>query len=527
MSNLLDLSSRGWRHIRNDDVAAALSEVGAASSKILDTIDVSYNKLSVIDLLRLPSNLKSVCASHNRITDLFTALPMNVWCDGNHSNDDDDDGGCRAVTSLDVSFNSIRHIAALPRSPSSLPSYHSLESLDLSNNDITSIDVDLSVVVPNLRTLVLDGNCLVRLPRAWPSGLEVLSVKSNELTTWQDVRFLAVAADTLTYLSLEDNPLHSRVAFSVAPFLVWLLPKLEVLDGRDLTDGGEASAATDVAIACQHLFRDVHGVLDDALVGLLDEGREPELETYLTERIASARTMLLMKPKLARIPTQPSGVTPGAADVTTTDSGDVAAAVVPDDVAVELEIVNEKIRKLKDAVYRLYRADMQRRTAAVVTIQRYFRGYRERRRAGDVSASLTVPHHALVRFYNRYCAQCAVRVQKVWRGHRARVGYRKLLEAWAPYRRAFELRAAIPLQRIGRGLLQRRRLGNVNVVMQVRQLSRELRGLQNMVLRLVTSQQRLGGASARDPHHDVNVGAEVRRGRNTSSVEDSPYSVEC
>lgn len=454
-----DLSAKGLRRLDpNTDLVEAHFSLHST------TLDLSYNKLTSFGPGILPMNsVMRVIISHNRIASLQEALPLETWGyseGGSAGTSETPHTNNHNVTHVDLSYNSIKEVRG---SMQDAACYLFVTYLDLSNNNIAQC-IGMSAVLPNLTTLILDDNCLEHVPYDLPLSLMVLRLNGNQLGSWYELRALACLAETLQILALVDNPFHGEddaLAVFYRPYLLWLCPSLHTLDGT------ATEATVEAEIAAKVLFRDLTtGRIDPSLVTLMDDGQELALRQHLHE--AATRPL----------PQRDSFPNP---------SPEEATQMVSSETAIEVEVLKTRVQKLHDTVLRLFLADMRRRDAAAVVLQRHYRGYSLRRAVGGKVPTVP-PLLILLRYHIRIQHRSATKIQKVYRGVVARRGYKRLLAAWLPYKDKFERTVTRLLQRCGRGLHWRRKVQAANVMMMVRGLVVEVRGLQNMMLRFLKNQ---------------------------------------
>lgn len=228
---------------------------GLQGCALLERVDLSYNRLPRLDSLALLTRIRVLVLSHNGIKRLDLRgreVPHLETLDASHNQI--------------VSVDGIAHLTRL-------------EHLNLAHNRLTSF-VDLQANKA-LKSCNLDGNLITSLataPVALPSSLQTLTLANNSVSDILSAKLLA-NLDALHELDLSGNAaLDTARSWNLnhRPFVLFLLPTLQVLDGQ-------AISAHDASLS-RTLFCDETGELVDMFVRLLQPGMESELLEHLLAR---------------------------------------------------------------------------------------------------------------------------------------------------------------------------------------------------------------------------------------------------
>ncbi|GAQ81770.1 hypothetical protein KFL_000900260 [Klebsormidium nitens] len=147
-----------------------------------------------------------------------------------------------------------RGLVALP----ALGRQSGLTAVDLSNNSIAGLE---------------------SAPEELPDDLQMLSLAGNKLSDLCHLKYLT-ACTSLIDLDISGNPVTdgaARIGFDLRPFLLFLLPRLQRLNGQDVRQARLLEAS-------RTLFTDARGRLSDRLLEMLDDGRQVELTHYLSQQ---------------------------------------------------------------------------------------------------------------------------------------------------------------------------------------------------------------------------------------------------
>lgn len=140
--------------------------------------------------------------------------------------------GCEHLRRLSLSGHAIKRIT-------NVDVLIDLAFLDLSNNRITAIEG----VFPlgSLQVLNLSRNDIAALPPALHRlrSLHTLDLSYNRIDGLQHVRVLA-DMPALRHLSLAGNPLAEERLYPA--YVLWKVPQLETLDGKEVTEADRAAA---------------------------------------------------------------------------------------------------------------------------------------------------------------------------------------------------------------------------------------------------------------------------------------------
>lgn len=262
--------------------AAAVDAAGRAVASLGEvdvppgatSLDVSDNRITTLDAGASMRGLTSLVAARNpvarlgRLTHIAGLRELRLPnCELRSLSGIET---LRELRSLDVSFNGLAVLDGLEACTH-------LEHVAADGNDLT--DLPRCKTLTNLRSLTLRGNRIQSLDRMafhLPSCVACLDVSDNFLDDICTLRGLATLA-SLTQLEVSDNPfevLMFRASASFVPYLVFLVPALNTINGVELGKDGRERAMEMLSGESgldEESVRVLRGADSAALVALLAE----------------------------------------------------------------------------------------------------------------------------------------------------------------------------------------------------------------------------------------------------------------
>ena len=403
---MLDLTNRSILSLDDNQSSASIAQCPR------DGTDLSYNKISTLAFRSGSGSSTAALAlaqarvlrfQHNRLSALTGARlfihvrELDVSNNCIRSVDAKDIETLSSLEVLNLSMNNIASVdlaqqaggagdtpsttwrsSSAASSPSQLLFANSLRVLDLSNNVLRELP-NLSCCA-NLSELFLDHNdiqSLANITERLPNeSLRKLTLHSNAVQRWADLTSMTFYAERLATFTFSNNPCLRGIHFSWRIFVGWLLPLLTSVDDQPLSSSEQATIAV---LFRSELRRDE---LDEHLLAALNDDREADLAKYLTSFCHEQQQPLQRGGRQAS-PTQARSTSARASSI----DGDTRMkssaagmsnssypAAASSDLMSYLASLHDRVVELGESVAVVRAADLQRRRAAAVTIQRLIRG---------------------------------------------------------------------------------------------------------------------------------------------------------
>ncbi|RNF23198.1 putative leucine-rich repeat protein (LRRP) [Trypanosoma cruzi] len=415
---LLDVSRAPGEHTSLDGIQE-LQDAG--EGKKIGTLKAQYNNLTTLNISTMLAtalqHVTSLTVSYNCLSTLqgLEAFPLVELLDLSHNSlrvlDAHSTSILRRLRFLcrcDFSYNEIRLIdfdtplhGGSSKENGALGSGDGFDNATLDELTVLNLAHNQLIDVPDLRCmplleeLNLEYNRIEQLTdlesRLPLLALTSLSIAHNGLRSLQDFLPLTVLAETLRVLFFRGNPCTNNAAVTkgcaVRPWLLWILPQLEVIDDVPLTQE-ECQTAT-------QMFRQ-HGELSYEAMDVMNSHHGLQLEAYLQKfssppQAQSARLVGDMMP--GRKMEQSTASLMGAGSSVSPSLGGMAARLPnmagaqkmgagasdsflrPQPAETVLPMMQKKLKQLSSVVEVLWRESMSRRVFATVVIQKYVRGF--------------------------------------------------------------------------------------------------------------------------------------------------------
>ncbi|EKF29951.1 leucine-rich repeat protein (LRRP), putative [Trypanosoma cruzi marinkellei] len=415
---LLDFSRAPGEHTSLDSIQELQD---AAEGKKIGTLKVQCNNLTTLSisttLAMALQHVTSLTASYNCLSTLqgLEAFPLVEFLDLSHNSlrvlDAHSTSILRRLRFLcrcDFSYNEIRLIdldaplhGGSSRENEALGSGDGFDNatldeltvLNLAHNQL--IDVPDFRCMPLLEELNLEYNRIEQLTdlesRLPLLTLTSLSIAHNGLRSLQDLLPLTVLAETLKVLVFRGNPCTNNTAVTkgcaVRPWLLWILPQLEVIDDVPLTQEECQTAAQmfrqhgELSYEAMEVMNSHHGLQLEAylqkfasppqaqstrIVGDVMPGRKMEHSTASLMGVGSSVPPSLGG-MIARLPNMAGAPKLGA--------GASDSFLRPQPAETVLPMMQKKLKQLSSVVEVLWKESMSRRVFATIVLQKYVRGF--------------------------------------------------------------------------------------------------------------------------------------------------------
>ncbi|KAG8348627.1 Leucine rich repeat IQ calmodulin binding motif [Trypanosoma vivax] len=430
---LLDVSKVPGDHVSLDSIEQLYEALAHGGGKRYTAIRVQYNGLATLSLTSpltmAVHHVTSLIASYNRISTLqgIDAFVCLEFLDLSHNSlrvlDAHSTSLLRRLGRLqrcDFSFNELRMVdfdsvtqgsgsyndmlSQRENVPSSALAsgtglLEELKVLNLSQNQL--IEVPDLRCMPMLEELDLEYNridSMIDLENRLPLvALTSLSIGNNNLGQLQSLLPLTVLAETLTVLTVKGNPCVLEGAAgctedAIRSWLLWLLPRLTVLDRAPLTSSERHTAA--------RLFRR-NNMLDCEAIGMMNSHQNAQLVAYLKkfsnprdphpqvdyavanhEQVPSTNCSIVTHNNVhnSLISVQQSPVTARQMPALAFNK-EIRGPPTrqPPSLEFVLQMLQKKVKQLSNVMEVLWKESMSRRVFAAIVLQKHFRGFLARR----------------------------------------------------------------------------------------------------------------------------------------------------